>query len=432
MRVLVLGAAVSGISAARFSRTIADDVIVYDRDPDALVVLAQEGFATSGGKWNSDLLDGVDVVVSSPGIPEHAQPIQDTLSTGLPLWSELELAGRYLECRVVAVTGTNGKTTVTDLIAQMLTKSGKATMAAGNIGTALTSIVDVPLDVAVVEASSFQLRFIEEFSPDVAVVLNVASDHLDWHGDAAAYGAAKANIVLNAGIETPLVFNADDPGAISLARGSGANTIPVSGVNRPMNGWGVDGDRLVLDGFEVPLKDVPATDSAYRLDLVAAGAAALLAGASESAVRSVISGFSPGAHRRATVGVWREVAWVDDSKATNPHAAVASADSYSSVVLIAGGRNKDLDLQPLVTHRNVKSVIAIGEASEDVISAGDGRAAYKAETMADAVAQAAAQAEPGDTVLLAPGCTSWDMYSSYAERGDVFAAEVRRFNEETK
>jgi UDP-N-acetylmuramoylalanine--D-glutamate ligase len=407
---LILGAAVSGVSAARLGRNLDADVLIYDQRPDALADLEADGFATRSGEWDPALLDGVDVVIASPGIPEHAGPIQDAIASPAPLWSELELAARHISCRVVGVTGTNGKTTVTTLIAEMLSLSGLSAIA---------------LDVVVVEASSFQLRFVETFAPDVAVVLNVAPDHLDWHGSYDAYLEAKANLVARATDHTPLVFDADDTGAARIANGSRARLVPVSGSRCPQGGWGIDGDNLILDGLHMPLAEVPTADVAFRFDLVAAGTAALSAGARPDAVRSAIRSFRPGAHRRQMVADVGGVAWINDSKATNPHAASAAVSAYPSVVLIAGGRNKDLDLAPLLGHPNLRAVVAIGEAAPDVIRAAR-VPVREALTMEEAVGFAAEFACPGDTVLLAPGCTSWDMYSSYAERGEVFKEEVEK------
>ena len=425
MRILVLGAAVSGISATRLGRDRGADVVVYDRIPDTLADRQADGFETRSGDWDRTLLDGVDLVIASPGIPEHAAPIQDAIASPVPLWSELEFAARHLTCRVVGVTGTNGKTTVTTLIAEMLSSSGLAAMAAGNIGTALSGVVDMALDVVVVEASSFQLRFVESFAPDVAVVLNIAPDHLDWHGTFEAYLEAKANLLANATDLTPLVFNADDAGASRIANGSSSRLVPVSGRRCPEGGWGIEGDSLIMDGLDIPLSEIPTRDEAFRLDLVAAGAAALLTGAQPHAVRSVIQSFQSGVHRRQLVAEAAGVAWVNDSKATNPHAASAAVSAYPSVVLIAGGRNKDLDLTSLLAHPNLRGVVAIGEAAPDVIRAAR-VPVREALTMEEAVGFAAEYAEPGDTVLLAPGCTSWDMYESYAERGEVFTEEVQK------
>ncbi len=427
MRMLVLGGGISGRGAVRLAGRLGHDVAVYDRDPEVLAELS--GVHTFGGEWQSDWLDGFDLVVTSPGLPEHSAPITAALAAGLPVWGELEFAARYLTAPIIAVTGTNGKTTVTTLIADMLNASGLRATAAGNIGTALTDLVGSTPDVIVVEASSFQLRFIEEFAPNVAVLLNIAPDHLDWHQTFENYRDAKANLIKNAGPDVPLIFDIDDAEAGRVAAGSSTLAIPVSGKSRIAGGWGVDGARLVLDGLELPLDEIPVSDPAFLLDLAAAGTAALLAGADTEAVGKIIRTFEPVNHRRTVVGTWGNVTWVDDSKATNPHSALASVAAFRSVVLIAGGRNKGLDLAPIVRHPSVRMVVAIGEAAQEIIASTDQTPSRTAGSMEEAVSAAATMARPGDTVLLAPGCASFDMFDSYEHRGDVFRQVVLEMEE---
>ncbi len=209
-----------------------------------------------------------------------------------------------------------------------------------------------------------------------------------------------------------------------MASTAASTPVPVSGIARVEGGWGVDGDLLVLPGLHLPLQDVPVEDPAFRLDLAAAGAAAVLAGATSEAVRKAIEGFVPISHRRTLVGTWHDVTWVDDSKATNPHSALAAVRAYPSVVLIAGGRNKDLELAPIVQRPEVRAVVAIGEAATDVLAAAGALPAVRADSMREAVKAASDLAEPGDTVLLAPGCASFDMFESYGHRGEAFREAV--------
>jgi UDP-N-acetylmuramoylalanine--D-glutamate ligase len=327
------------------------------------------------------------------------------------------------------VTGTNGKTTVTLLMADMLDASGLRTVAAGNIGTALSDVAAESWDVVVVEASSFQLRFVETFHPAVSVVLNVVEDHLDWHGSFHAYLAAKANIARNADPNDPLVYDFDDVGAAKLAAGTPAQPVPVSGLERPGGGWGPESGTLVMPFGAVPMEALPVRDPAFLLDQVAAGVAAHIVGAVPDRIVGVLQRFSPSNHRRTVVGEWDGVTWIDDSKATNPHAAIAAVRAYESVVLIAGGRNKGLDLSPLVHQPNLRGVIAIGEAAAEIAVAAPPGRVTTADSMDDAVVAADGIARPGDVVLLAPGCASFDMFDSYAERGDRFAESVRRAKE---
>ncbi len=422
MNTLVVGAAVSGRAASRLLLARGHRVAVYDSDPEAAAALA--GTVTAhGGTWDPRHLEGVDTVVVSPGVPEHAAPIQDAIAAGLPIWSEIELAARHLEAPMAAVTGTNGKTTVTALAAAMLVESGLRAGAVGNIGDPLCDAVDADWEVLVVETSSFQLRFIDTFHPRVAVLLNVAPDHLDWHGTEAAYAAAKSRIWENQTADDVLVFDADDPGAVAAIRGARSRLLPVSGRRRPGGGIGPEGPVLRLGPVDLLLSDLPSDDETFVVDAAAAAAAALAMGATPEAAAAAVTRFRPAAHRREIVGEWGGVVWIDDSKATNPHAARAAIRAYPSVVLVAGGRNKELDVGSLAEEPTVRVVIGLGEAGPEMVRrAADG---VMAADMEQAVAIADRLARPGDTVLLAPGCASFDMYRSYGERGERFAAAVR-------
>jgi len=419
MTALVIGAAISGRAAAALLRSQGEKVVLYDADPAALA--GAEADEAHGGAWDRALLDGVDLIVTSPGVPEHAAPVQDSIATGLPLWSELELGFRNLSAPVVAVTGTNGKTTVTDLAARMLRASGFDATAAGNIGDPLCAVVGHPWDVVVVEASSFQLRFVDTFHARAAVLLNLAPDHLDWHGSFDAYAAAKARILERQTPDDVVIFDADDAGAARLAAAGTGRQVPVSGRVRPAGGWGPEGDALTLEGVVVPLTELPRSDAVMVVDIAAAAQAARHLGATAAGVAEVATTFTSGPHRRQVVGTWDDVTWVNDSKATNPHAAIAAIRDYRSVVLIAGGRNKGLDIGSLGLEPNVRHVIAIGEAAAALGAHG----ATVAGTLEEAVAIADGLSRPGDTILLAPGCASFDMFASYADRGERFTVAVR-------
>jgi UDP-N-acetylmuramoylalanine--D-glutamate ligase len=426
VRTLVIGAGISGRAAARLAQQLGDAVTVFDRNPAAIADLAGT-YPTASGAWSSDLLERAERLVVSPGVPERAPEIRDALAGGIPVISEIELAASVIDAPLVAVTGTNGKTTVTGLIADMLEASGRAAVATGNIGTALADVVGRPWDVVVVEVSSFQLRFVEEFRPRVAVLLNIAEDHLDWHGTLHAYAAAKANIFRNQDADDALVYDIDDPGAKAAAAGAASRLLPVSGTRIPEGGAGPAAGQLVLPAGLVPLGNL--TDASFIVDVAAAAVAAGEMGVGLDAIATVVSQFEPGPHRRTPVGEWGGVSWIDDSKATNPHAARAAAAVYDSVILIAGGRNKGLDLAPLAKAETVKHVVAIGEARDEIAAAvGDAGRVTPADSLGEAIAAAAAMAEEGDTVLLAPGCASFDMFESYAERGDAFADAVRDFH----
>ncbi len=426
MRLLILGTGVSGRAAARLATRHGHSVTLFDEhhpDPGGLLDM---GVGLVSGAWDSGLLDGVDVVVASPGFSERSLPVVETLESGVPIWSEIEYAWRFWkDAALVAITGTNGKTTVTELTTRMLSMSGVSAIPAGNIGTALSDVVEEPAQVVVVEVSSFQLRFIDRFHAPAAALLNIAPDHLDWHGSVDSYAAAKARIFENQVAGDLLVFDADDPGASRAVRSAPSTLHPVSARSHPGGGSGVSGEDLEVGPLRIPLAELGSSDAVHVVDMTAAAVLALDQGANPEAVGRVMREFVPGSHRRQVIGTVAGVVYVDDSKATNPHAALAAIAAYPSVVLIAGGLAKGLDLRPLAEAPNVRAVLAIGSAAPDLLAAAGSRG-EPADSMEEAVRRAAGLAGPGDTVLLAPGAASFDQFESYGQRGDAFAAAVRR------
>ncbi len=421
-RVLVLGAGVSGLAAARLADGLGMTSTVYDQSPSTQALL--EGHSIASGSWDPTLLHGVDLVVTSPGFSERSAPIVDTLESGVAIWSEIEFAARHLDVPLAAVTGTNGKTTVTEATAAMLDASGLDAPATGNIGSPLSDYVNDTHDALVVEVSSFQLRFTEEFHPVAAAITNVAVDHLDWHGSAFAYRQAKARIYANQTGTDLLVFDSDDEGAADLAADAPSEKLPVSGLGLPEGGAGVVDGTLVVGEVSIDIADLTSDDPTHIVNLACAAALARRLGATERGVVQGAVGYRPGAHRRSLVLESGGVRWVDDSKATNPHAAVASVRAHGPVVLIAGGQNKGLDLTPLANEPNVRMLIGIGEAGPGLASAAGSRGRV-AGTIEIAVDMAVQAAESGDTILLAPGCASFDQFDSYAERGDRFSELAR-------
>ncbi|MGH9265124.1 MAG: UDP-N-acetylmuramoyl-L-alanine--D-glutamate ligase [Acidimicrobiales bacterium] len=431
-RALVVGMGRSGQAVARHLLVRGTSVAVVDDDPsdDARAAAAALGLVLVERPDLEALADMVvraDVIVPSPGVPASHPVYALARAAGVPVRGEVELASRWSVCPLVAVTGTNGKTTVTSLVAEMLAGSGVASIAAGNIGLPLCdAVADGNLDVVVAEVSSFQLAFAESFRPAVAVWLNVAPDHLDWHGGLDAYVAAKARIWAQQGPGDVAVVNADDPLVMAHAA-----TAPSRVVTFGLSAEGAD--FTVADGWlrgpDGPLAEVATLSRTLPHDLsnaLAASAAALAAGATAEGVKAALGGFAPLPHRLTLVAYADGVRWYDDSKATNPHAAVAAVRGFESVVLLAGGRNKGLDLSELgQVADHVRAVVAIGEAASQVVDAFAGRRpVHVAGSMPEAVAAAAAAAQPGDVVLLSPGCASFDWYRSYAERGDDFARAV--------
>ncbi len=436
-RALVVGLGVAGEAAARRLRERGWSVDVVEDQPGETsrkrsAALAAEGVVTHERPGLDELVAlaaGADLVVPSPPVPPSHPAITAAVAGGVAVWSEFELAARWSTLPLVAVTGTNGKTTVTTLVEHMLRASGLRTVSAGNNDLPLVDALadEAELDVVVVEASSFRLQFTERFCPAVATWLNHAEDHLDWHPSMEHYTSAKARVWAAQGPDQVAVANAEDP--VVLASASAARSRLVTFGLRTGD-WRVEGDRLVMPYGDTLLR-VDALRRSLPHDLtnaLAATATAMAAGASLDAARQILTSFRGLAHRISLVAEHEGVSYYDDSKATDPHAAATAVAGFASVVLIAGGRNKGLDLSTLALSADrIRAVVAIGEAAGEVERAFAGLVPVTvAASMGDAVVAARWAARPGDAVLLSPGCASFDWYSSYAERGDDFARAVNR------
>jgi UDP-N-acetylmuramoylalanine--D-glutamate ligase len=432
VRHLVVGLGVSGDAIARALLARGGDVVVVEEAPTDATRARGDGLRvveSPSPDALAALVRDVDVVVPSPGVPAHHAVFALARDAGTEVLGEVELASRWTSVPIVAVTGTNGKTTVTTLIREILDQSGLNAVSAGNIGRPLAEAVEGEADVLVVEVSSFQLALTSTFRPRVAVWLNVADDHLDAHGSFEAYVAAKARIWANQRDGDVAVVNADDAFVVEAARSAPANVITFGLGDDPTPDWHLAGGALRRpDGSELLDVDLlPRSlphDVANALAAVAAGDAA---GASADGARLALTGFVSLPHRVSLVVDAGGVRWYDDSKATNPHAALAAIRGFESVVLLAGGRNKGLDLGALTEARDrIRAVVAIGDAAPDVVRAfeGVGTPVQSAATMDAAVHLASRFARPGDAVLLSPGCASFDWYANYAERGDDFARAV--------
>ncbi|HEX2274420.1 MAG TPA: UDP-N-acetylmuramoyl-L-alanine--D-glutamate ligase [Acidimicrobiales bacterium] len=429
---LVVGLGRSGAAVARHLRDRGANVVAVDDAPgdDARANAARLGIELREAPDEealARLVAGADVVVPSPGVPEDHPVFGLASAAGVAVRSEVELAFRWSRRPIVAVTGTNGKTTVTALVTEMLVASGRRAVAGGNIGLPLSDAVRRDVEVVVAEVSSFQLRWTDTFRPSVAVWLNLAEDHLDWHPDLASYVAAKARIWANQGRGDVAVANADDPVVMKEAAAV-RSRLETFGLEQPADWRVVDGVLKGPPGRILPVAELPRALPHDLSNALAASAAALAAGASREGVRAALRAFEGLPHRLTLVAEAGGVRWYDDSKATNPHAALAAVSGFDSVVLVAGGRNKGLDLGVLARRADrLRAVVAVGEAAPDVEEAFAGvRPVARAADMDEAVQAAAAVARPGDVVLLAPGCASFDSYGSYAERGADFARAVTR------
>lgn len=376
-------------------------------------------------------LEGIDarLAVVSPGIPPTAPIVKRLVESGVEIVSEVELAFRIARCDFLAVTGTNGKTTTTSLLAAILEEAGVPTRAAGNIGYPLIDAVNEVGEggALAVEVSSFQLAATQTFRPRVAVLLNVAEDHTDWHGSFDDYAAAKARIVANQAPEDFFLPNHEDPVAMKIASTARSRVVPFSAVSMPPDGIGVSEGSVYYEGDHIfDVDDLPLPGAAGVEDSAAAAGAALCYGIDARAVRRALRAFRPLPHRLEVVARAGGVTYIDDSKATNPHATLSAVRGLESVVLIAGGRSKGIDLSPLAASvPPVTSVVAIGEARDEVHEVFSSRVPVDlCESMDDAVGRAIARSVPGGSVLLSPGCASLDMYESYAARGEDFARAV--------
>ncbi len=427
---LVLGLGVTGRAVTEaLTRRGSEVVVAEDRPTEAHRALAAELsvelLESPDRARMEDALAGAEVLLPSPGVPDRHPLFALATAAGVPVRSEFDLAAEWDDRPLAAVTGTNGKTTVTHLVADMLTRSGVAAAEAGNVEVPLVAAIDdATVDVFVVEASSFRLGHTHHWAPRVGAWLNFAPDHLDVHADLEAYEAAKARLWADQGPDDVAVANNDDP---VVARHRGAARRLTFSLDDVADATVVDGDLVVMGEHLLPVAELGRRLRHDQANALAASLVALTSGATPEGVVEALIAFDGLPHRVQLVAEQGGVSWYDDSKATTPHATRAAVDGFPSVVLIAGGRNKGIDLSDLVgPDASLRGVVAIGEAAGEVAAAVSGIAPVKeASSMDDAVADAAAFAQAGDAVLLSPGCASFDWYSSYGERGDDFARAVR-------
>ena len=429
------GKAVARVLAARGDRVRAADA----RTAPALPIDSGDlrGIELRTGTDGPELLDGIDLVVPSPGVARTAPVLVEAGRRGIAVVSEIELAAAAIACPIVGITGTNGKSTTTTLVGLALAASGRRTFTGGNLGTPLVTALeaspDVPYDVCVAEVSSFQLEWVARFRPSVGCCLNVTDDHLDRHPSFADYRDTKARLFAAQTADDWAVLNRDDPAVAELAPRLAARVVTF--------GWTPVDEGAFVDGDTVVLRRPGKAEERYGLartrlvgrhnveNVLAAVTAARLAGASPAAVQRAIDEIEPLPHRMALVVERGGVRWYDDSKATNVGAAVKSLESFAgSVVLLAGGVDKRGSYAPLAAaaRRHVRAAVVFGASREQIASALEeaGVVVERTVTLEAAVACAAARAHPGDTVLLAPACSSFDQFADYAARGRAFRAAV--------
>ena len=439
-RVLVVGLGKSGVASALFlkergARVTVSDTKSPDQLRDEIPVLLDHGIAVETGGHGERTFRGQDLIVVSPGVPVDAPPLVQARGAGEPVIGEIELAAQHLPGPIIAITGSNGKTTTTTLTGEILTAGGLPTLVGGNIGTpAISLVADAKSEtVIVLEVSSFQLETIQMFRPRVAVVLNVTPDHLDRHRTFQAYVDAKARVFENQQASDFAVLNEDDSTCLTLGERTRAQVFWFSRKKEVKQGaWVRDGKILFRDGSgqreimlvsEIPLKGAHNVEN-----VLAAVCAGALMGCKPELIRKAVRDFKAVEHRLEYVATVKGVEYYDDSKATNVDATIKALESFpANIHLILGGKDKGSDYRVLndLLRQRVKRVYTIGAAAEKIESHIKGTTdIVHAETLDNAVRRAAAVAQTGDIVLLAPACASFDQFQSYNHRGRVFKEVV--------
>jgi len=438
-RVVVVGAARSGVAAALALARRGASVVVSERAPSATEAgaLTAAGVELELGGHRTETFTRADLVVVSPGVKLHIPVLEATRAAGVEVIGELELASRWIRGRVVAITGTKGKSTTTTLVGRMLDAAGVRVLTGGNIGVPLASQVEEsrPDTVHVVEASSFQLEATSRFHADVAVFLNFSPDHLDQHASIEEYREAKARIFETQRADDVAVVNADDPEVMALAARTTARLVRFAAARELDEGVFVRGDAIVSreGGRETVWfhrRDVEVAGRHMLANVVAAAAAAHAMGASPAAMVEGLKGFQGLEHAMEPLREVGGVRFVNDSKATNVDAARYAIESVpGGAVVILGGKFKGGDLGVLreALREHARAAVLIGEAAPMMAEAFAGAVVVeRAASMADAVRRAYALARPAGTVVLAPACSSFDMFADYGDRGRQFKEEVAR------
>jgi UDP-N-acetylmuramoylalanine--D-glutamate ligase len=443
-RVLVAGLARTGLATARFcaargARLTAIDDRGAEQFGDAVQKLRGLGCALAFGSDALTQFAAQDLIIPSPGVPSNHPGLMTARAARVPIWSEIELAWRFLRGGLIAITGSNGKTTTTSLLGHILAASGMPVIVAGNIGTPLIARVDESNDktITVAEVSSFQLELIHSFRPDISVLLNVTPDHLDRHASFEDYALAKARIFENQSEPDAAVINADDPAAAQRAP-SGPRIFWFSRKKRVADGAYLRGDEIVFrrDGEDVSLlrrSEIGLRGDHNLENVLAAASAAFLAGAAPEEIASGVRSFPGVEHRLEFVAEIGGVSFFNDSKATNVDAAIKALEAFpGGLFIILGGKDKGSDYAPLVPllRSRAKLVLLIGAAAEKIAAQlGSAIPFERAGTLQRAVDLARELAQKGDTVLLAPACASFDQFENYEHRGRVFKQLVHALAE---
>ncbi len=444
-KVLVVGLGKSGLAAAIFLRRRGAQVTVSDiRSAEALAkdipALLEEGINVEAGGHGLLTFRRQDLIVVSPGVPLDTPELVQARNFGRPVIGELELAARFLKGKILAVTGSNGKTTTTSLLGEILEKAGMPTLVGGNIGVPVVALIDESTadTWSVLEVSSFQLESTEQFHPAIAVILNITPDHLDRHGSFENYALAKERIFAEQNEHDFCILNADNVRAASAARRSRAKVYWFSLEHLVDQGAWVDGGAILFRSAPdaasetvMPLSSIPLKGEHNVENVLAAVCAARLAGASAESIRNAVEQFKAVEHRLEYVATLNGVEIYNDSKATNVDATAKAIAAFpGNIHLILGGKDKNSDYTELseLLRSRVKAVYTIGSAAAKIESQLRGVVSlHSCETLDKAVSAIAAAAHPGDVVLLAPACSSFDQFESYEHRGRVFKELVNEW-----
>jgi UDP-N-acetylmuramoylalanine--D-glutamate ligase len=426
-RVMIVGMGASGTAAAIFAARRGAHLVMCDRNADLDRSRLPSGELRLGVDEPTSL-DGIDLVILSPGVPRNPAMLDDAASRGIDVIGEIELASRFINTPIAAITGTNGKSTVTVMLGAILKAHGMRVFVGGNLGIPLVEAVDSGADAIVAEVSSYQLESIDSFHPHVAIHLNLTDDHFDRYRDIAEYGRAKARIFANQTSADFAILNRDDPNVWNLARSIRARVVGF-GFSRG------DGDAIWPENrslaFEIKSTRGKISLEAFQLpgrhniaNAMASSAGAIAIGAAPLDIESALAEIRGLPHRVEFVAEKRGVRWIDDSKGTNVGAAVEAIESTAApIVLIAGGLDKGGDYAPMraAIRSRVRLAILNGAARDTMAAALAGATEIRVvETLAEAVEVAAAAARPGDSVLLSPACSSFDQFKDYAHRGKTF------------
>jgi len=444
-RILVVGMAKTGLATAKFLKSrgaivTVSEIKTQDEMKDVQKELNGLGIQMELGGHQIETFLRQDMIIVSPGVDLHIEPIQKALEKGIKVISEIELAYNFIDIPIIGVTGTNGKTTTTILLGDLLKEEGKKVGIGGNVGEPLILFVEEAkqLDVLVVEISSFQLEAIEKFRPKISILLNITEDHLDRYEKFSDYVEAKQRIFLNQTSEDVAILNYDDPIIMESSKGIKAKKIFFSLRERLKEGAFSDGNSIYinLEGKEdvFSLRDVSLKGIHNVENMMAALIASRIFGCRPLSIQNVLNRFKGLEHRLEFVSEIKGIRFYNDSKGTNVGSVVKSLQSFTEpVVLIAGGRDKKCDLGPLkeLIKNKVKSLILIGEARDRMANEFKGLTKTTiAHTLEDAVNLAFKEAQRGEVILLSPACSSFDMFKDYKERGRVFKELVYNLQQE--